>query len=322
MAEPSGAAVFPAGFFKRLLERWTVVAPVTGVDGVTRLQETLNAADSLCTNHPRFPLKKYLLPDHELLWICQDGKFHLPPVSTSGFVVINVAPCDLYALAYLDAAYGDDPFYQERRKRLLLVGGECTSSIHCHCPVSAVPPLFDLFFADGSFWIGSELGEQVFFDCADEALIRKKEPLPAEYWVGKTTLDIDDLSARFLQSLDDPLWAKAAEHCLSCGACSAVCPTCACYDVVDQVVLGGEITRQRLWDNCFFRNHGVVAGGHNFRADRTARLRFRFEHKYLGFGAQRGVSSCVGCGRCLDVCPVGISLAQILADLPQLEGKI
>jgi ferredoxin len=85
--------------------------------------------------------------------------------------------------------------------------------------------------------------------------------------------------------------------------------------------LTGEIKRQRVWDNCFFRDHGLVAGGHNFRPDRTARLRFRFEHKYLGFGEQRGIISCVGCGRCQRVCPVEINLANVLEKLLALEEQ-
>ena len=81
--------------------------------------------------------------------------------------------------------------------------------------------------------------------------------------------------------------------------------------MVDKPSLDADATRQRVWDNCFFADYAVVAGGHDFRPDRSSRLRFRFEHKKLGFGALRGIAACVGCGRCLQACPVDIDLDQI-----------
>jgi sulfhydrogenase subunit beta (sulfur reductase) len=90
--------------------------------------------------------------------------------------------------------------------------------------------------------------------------------------------------------------------------------------MIDTVDLAGDVTRQRAWDNCFFADHAEVAGGHDFRPDRAARLRFRLEHKKLGFGRLRGMPSCVGCGRCLAACPVDIDLdriaARIIAEFP------
>lgn len=318
----SDAESFYDRFLKSLRLSWMVIAPVVATDGVCRLQEFDEAAGRPCPCLPLLPLKKLLLPPTELLWSSQEGNYRLPPasLSSSGVAVVDVAVCDLYALAYLDQAYAEDPFYQERRQQLLLIGRECSPSSYCHCPPHADPPSFDLFFAEEEVWCGSALGENVLQEVAGAMASKRETALPMKYWAGQMALPTD-LAARFLQSVDDPLWAEVARRCLSCGACSAVCPTCACYDVVDEASLSGEIKRQRVWDNCFFRDHGLVAGGHNFRPDRTARLRFRFEHKYLGFGGQRGITSCVGCGRCQQVCPVGINLAHVLEKLPDLEGQ-
>jgi formate hydrogenlyase subunit 6/NADH:ubiquinone oxidoreductase subunit I len=313
---------FYCRFVKKLRDSWTVVAPVMAADGVCRLQETNEVAGLSCSCLPLLPLKKILLPPSEPLWSLAGRSYQpLPaPPFPIGIALIDVAPCDLYALAYLDQAFAEDPFYQERRQRLLLIGRECSPSSYCHCPPHAAPPSFDLFFAGDDVWSGSALGKKVLQEFAGAMLPRSNETLPLKYWAGQVELPID-LAARFLQSADDPLWAEVARRCLSCGACSAACPTCACYDVVDEASLSGELKRQRVWDNCFFRDHGLVAGGHNFRPDRTARLRFRFEHKYLGFGEQRGIISCVGCGRCQRVCPVEINLAHVLEKLPALEER-
>lgn len=322
MDEFPEASTYYDRFVKTLRHSWTVVAPVVAADGVCCLQETSEAAARSCSCLPLLPLKKILLPPTELLWSSLEDKYHLPPVTntSTGVALIDVAPCDLYALAYLDQAYTEDPFYQERRQRLLVIGSECSPSSYCHCPPHAAPPPFDLFFAGDDVWCGSDLGEKVLQEFAGAGPPGSSEILPLKYWAGQVTLP-NDLAARFLQSAGDPLWAEVASHCLSCGACSAACPTCACYDVVDEASLSGEIKRQRVWDNCFFRDHGLVAGGHNFRPDRTARLRFRFEHKYLGFGEQRGIISCVGCGRCQRVCPVEINLAHVLEKLLALEEQ-
>jgi ferredoxin len=121
--------------------------------------------------------------------------------------------------------------------------------------------------------------------------------------------------AQFLASAGASLWNEEAARCLACGACSAVCPTCSCFEVLDDAGLDDTVIRRRVWDNCFFPDHARVAGGYDFRAGRAARLRFRFEHKRVGFGAMRGMASCVGCGRCRLACPVGIDLEPIAAKL-------
>jgi ferredoxin len=111
---------------------------------------------------------------------------------------------------------------------------------------------------------------------------------------------------------ESPLWDDFAARCLSCGACSLCCPTCYCFDVLENGALDGETaTRLREWDNCLFRAHGEVAGGYNFRKTRQERFRYRYQHKYLGFGPTRGVLACVGCGRCREVCPVRIDLLEL-----------
>jgi sulfhydrogenase subunit beta (sulfur reductase) len=112
---------------------------------------------------------------------------------------------------------------------------------------------------------------------------------------------------------ESKVWEDLGERCLSCGACSHVCPTCYCFDVQDEVALGtraGE--RVRVWDSCLLKNHALVAGGENFRASRASRVKFRYYHKQRGFVAEYGRPSCVGCGRCIVACPAAIDIVTVI----------
>ncbi len=303
----------------RLALRGLVFAPVIGDDGVCRLKTVEGLQNLEGADLPRLPLKKLVLPASELLWTLEAGSYR-PPALGPQLAVVGIAPCDLYALAYLDQAFAEDSLYQQRRSRILLVGAACTPNPSCHCSSWPTPPPFDLFIAEDRLWVGSPQGESWLRSLNGELGEARDEAFPDRFWAGQTSPLPSDLPQRFAASAGSPLWGRAAEHCLSCGACSAVCPTCSCYEVVDRVTAAGQVERHRQWDNCFFRDHALVAGGHNFRPNRGERLRFRFEHKYLGFGALRGVPSCVGCGRCAQACPVGIDLAKVLETL--LAGEV
>lgn len=126
---------------------------------------------------------------------------------------------------------------------------------------------------------------------------------------------------RYHEAANPEFWTAEAKRCLSCGACSAVCPTCYCFDLVDKATLDGSVTRNRNWDNCLFAEHGKVAGGYDFRSGRANRLRFRMEHKFFSFGELRGQNACVGCGRCRKVCPVDIDLDQIASKIVEGAGS-
>jgi ferredoxin len=299
--------------FSQLTRTCQVFGPVTGSDGVVRLTP-LGAWPALQESGlPRVPLKKYLLPPKDLLWEEQDGTVQPPPVSAP-VAVLGVAPCDLAAVAYLDQVFAEDLLYRRRRDTLFLAGQACVPGPDCFCPPWSVPPAFDLFLAPGQIWAGSARGAELLRQVTAREVL---QDLPEPEGLGPATGPPvpKNLENLLRTGRDRPLWQEVGRRCLSCGACSVVCPTCYCYDVVDTVAAAGRASRTREWDNCFFQSHALVAGGHNFRPDRGSRLRFRLEHKFLGFGSLRGQSSCVGCGRCKKACPVGIDVSEVLSSL-------
>jgi len=305
---------FPHRLVDSLRESWRILGPVAGRDGVCRLARIENWQELSPAAIPLIPPKKVLLPPGDPLWTLADNSYS-PSPPPEPVALLGIPACDLYGVAYLDLVFAEDPLYCRRRENLLLVGAPCTPGPECFCPPRLEPPPFDLFLDNGRIWTGSPAGEGILAAWAQELGDPGKMPLPETVLGGEGVRPPENLERTFLDSIHNPLWRQVGERCVSCGACSAVCPTCYCYDVVDEALPGEGVTRIREWDNCFFRNHALVAGGHNFRPTRAERLRFRFEHKLLGFGALRGVSSCVGCGRCGRACPVDIDISDVLARL-------
>ena len=115
---------------------------------------------------------------------------------------------------------------------------------------------------------------------------------------------------------DDAFWQQFSERCLSCRACSYVCPTCRCFDVRDEPVRtedGSQVfDRIRCWDACAGEPYRRVAGGHNPRPEKGMRLRNRFYCKFYYYPQQYGPLACTGCGRCVESCPVNVDITEVL----------
>lgn len=309
---------FPKGFFTRLFRSLqdsfaAIWGPVADSDGVCRLQMIQDPAQFVPGALCRLPLKKLLLPTREPIWSWQAGHYE-PSPAPERHAVLGLPLCELQGAWYLDRVFAEDPGYRQRRDRLFLVGSECRPGDRCRCRQS-LPVAGDLFLGEDRLWLLSQQAEPLLAGLEMEFSELEPRPLP---FSEPPATPVSELSRENFQALRlAEVWQREGHKCLSCGACSAVCPTCYCFDLRDTAGLDGRVIRTRDWDNCFFAEHGLVAGGHDFRPDRPARLRFRLEHKMFGFGELRGLSSCVGCGRCRDVCPVGIDLDHVVETLQE-----
>jgi ferredoxin len=134
-------------------------------------------------------------------------------------------------------------------------------------------------------------------------------------------METDQIHDKLLSRLEHPQWDDVASRCLSCANCTLVCPTCFCSSVDDVTDLtNDEVIRQRHWDSCFNFDFSHVSGG-PVRNTTRARYRQWLTHKLASWIDQFGSSGCVGCGRCITWCPVGIDLTQEVAAICSDEPR-
>lgn len=227
-----------------------------------------------------------------------------------------------------------DGYYRARRENTLLVALTCSRvGEKCFCASMGFGPSleegYDLLLTDLNdrylVEIGSVSGQEMLKKASlEEASPQDKETkerkLKALEEEMPKTVDTQDLPHILRRNLRHPVWAKYKDICLACANCTMVCPTCYCYDMADRTELDlEEGVRERSWDSCFNPEFAQVHGG-NFRAGRDSRLRQFVCHKMSYWTEQYGCFGCVGCGRCIAWCPVGIDITEIIGEIRSDAG--
>lgn len=287
---------------------------------------------------PMQGLKRMVYPARERLYTAgQAMSLWEDPVEAPPIAVLGVRPCDLAALDTLTAVFEAGPFvdgrFRQRREALFLVAVNCMRpAATCFCASMNTGPR-----ADGGFDLVldevMEEGRHVFVVTSGSSRGRAvldalpgRESGPADLEAARAGSQAcaeaqrrhmpEGVEALLKRSYDDPHWANVAERCLSCANCTLVCPTCFCSTVEDRSSLdGAEAERWRRWDSCFGLDFSYLHGG-AVRTETASRYRQWMTHKLSHWHDQFGMSGCVGCGRCIGWCPVGIDItaeAQALA---------
>ncbi len=289
------------------------------------------------------PPKKVLQPPQERLatftlpprrWGGQEGAEEPrvePVIEAAPTVLLGVHTCDLHAIRLLDEVFSQDypdAHYLERRRQTVIVSMECLEPCDEHSFCKSMGTLtadegYDLHLTDlGPAYavdVATEAGEQVLSrygtanETTDADVRRLNEVLSAKWPRFTYRLDFDaaELPALLSMAYDHPLWAELGKRCLACGSCTNVCPTCYCFNVLDEVnVALTEGERLRRWDSCQLDEFARVAGGENFREARSARQRHRFMRKGKYIYEKFGELGCVGCGRCIRTCVANISIVD------------
>jgi ferredoxin len=250
---------------------------------------------------------------------------------------IGVRSCDLHAIATLDRVFIGgryvNPEYERRRGRVFVVAVNCSvAASTCFCVSMGTGPKAT-FGYDVALTEVLEDGRRHYLadagtDRGTELLagLPGREATPEEVEGGERVvertaasmgrqLDTEGLPELLAERRDHPRWDEVAERCLTCGNCTMVCPTCFCTTVEDVTDLTGtEAERRQVWDSCFTLDFSHLHGG-GVRTSPRGRYRHWLTHKLGTWHDQFGTSGCVGCGRCIAWCPVGIDITEEAAAL-------
>jgi sulfhydrogenase subunit beta (sulfur reductase) len=315
-------------------------------EGDRYFYDEIQSAEELVLSFPGtiLPPKKVLLPQKEELVRFKNGGRQVEPViDDRPTVVLGIHTCDLHAIRVLDEAMSQgavDQHYLARRANTVLVSIECLEpcSENAFCKdmgTWTVPETFDLHLTDlGDDYmleVGSAKGVALIQDMtsirpATDADHRRLNRAMSAKWPRfpyRLDADLSELPSLMALSYRSQVWEEVGQRCLGCGSCTVVCPTCFCFDVIDDMDLNlSSGTRIRIWDSCQFGEFATVAGGHDFRNGQAARQRHRFYHKFKYLSDNIGLAGCVGCGRCSDACLVNIRPVDVLNDLQRKEAAV
>lgn len=286
--------------------------------------------------------KKYLFPPRKLLWnATRDGnaiRFVEAVPNAERLALLGVRSCELEALAIQDRVFlPTDAHYRAQREKLLIIAVQCgIAGGTCFCASMNTGPrayggfdlaLTEIIHAQEHYFlaeIGSEAGAAVLSQVP--VRIAGQRDLEAgtqatERAIGMMgrAMECDDLKDLLYRNYENRHWTDVAARCLTCANCTMVCPTCFCHTVSDSADLTGDhAQRWRHWDSCFNLEFSYLHGG-NARPSPAARYRHWITHKLAAWQDQFGTSGCVGCGRCITWCPVGIDLTAEVRAIRESE---
>lgn len=321
-----------------LLERISATQPVfvpCKVSGGSKFVEfgegVVPAFDMQNTKEPP---KELFFPAMEKVyrWKRHEGELSIEQAALADapFTVFGVRPCDMASIDRLDQVFLTkgfvDEFYEARRNAATVVAMACpTADRTCFCSSmgvdSGAAPSADVLLTDCG-------------DCYEAAAQTPRGEAAVRAWGDAVsawapasapkraacTLEVDaeGLAEKLPRLFENDLWEDVAASCLTCGTCTFVCPTCYCFDI-SQDVRADEGSRFRCWDSCMFADYTQMAGGHNPRARKSARVRQRFMHKLCFFEQRYGTGLCVGCGRCMRECLASVDITRIIERIGEAD---
>lgn len=327
------------GFISSLSQIQVLVAPVSKGSGNYAFEKVISGNDIALTYIPTIlPLKKFFMPQRETLLQFKLGKrsHEEAVVEYEPVTIFGAHTCDLAGIQCLNMVFSERPKdynYLARKNTITLIGLECNEYCDeyasCHLVNASFPGGgYDLFFTDlGDCFIvhvNTMSGEEILnatgtFEKADSIHANRLKNLrdhKRKVFKNEVPIKTKLIPELFDVTFRARVWKDLDRRCLACGNCTNVCPTCYCFDIKDELDLDLKHgVRYRVWDSCQLEPFARVAGGINFRKDRSARQRHRYYRKFRYPVDRFARFFCTGCGRCTRTCMASISLKETLNEL-------
>jgi len=294
----------------------------------------------------KVPPKEVLFPKKEVLFEYKTDGTNVTEITErkdldEKILIFGVRPCDAHSFEILKDyfAFGNyqDEIFLKKKENTVIIGIGCNSPRStCFCTSINGHPfnkddsdvflvdLGDKYLVDAVSEKGKSLIQKLsWLSDANEADVQKAQELSKQAEESIVTiLDLSNVPATLDPNFEHPIWAEISDICIGCGTCSFLCPTCTCFDVIDEnEPYGNKGRRIRIWDTCQSCLYTRETSGHNPRNSCIERCRNRIMHKFRVYPKNYEYIGCVGCGRCVRLCPVNNDLRTIIQKINEIEDK-
>ncbi len=323
--------------FSEISKAYKLYMPIDGAKGASYEEWKDGKSFSDALNTVRSP-KDFFFPQTENLMDFKTEGKKIEIIDTreecEDFVIFGVRACDVKSFDVLDRVFLSEPvdtYYKNRRDHAVIISMACSRPEEtCFCKTFGIDPAnpgadISAYKNDGYLYMeaNTESGKKLidtlsslFDECGSteidgyKALIDERMAMLPLASLDSAAFGKDKTNEFF----NAPEWKELSESCLGCGTCTFVCPTCQCYDIKD-FNTGNGVKRFRCWDSCMYSDFTKMAHG-NSRLTQLERFRQRFMHKLVYYPTNNdGLFSCVGCGRCIQRCPINMNIVKVMKKL-------
>jgi len=321
-------------FLQGLIEPYELFAPVRLAEGVSAYQKIDHPEEvDLRQANPQKPAKDLFFPQSEVMFRYEKTGKQTSTIPAEEAkperVLFGARPCDVEAISIIEKVFAGkentDVYFLEKRRKTMIIGLGCNHPLStCFCSSAGGDPFLragsDVFFIDlGEAYFVESLTEKgkVFQnnpflrEAGQKDLILVKELEERAFEKVGFSIPIDGIEKRLDLMTESAFWDRVHEPCIGCRICTYLCPTCHCFDIVDE---GDSQKGQRVrnWDSCLSPLYSLETSGHNPRPTARERTRQRLMHKFNYYPKTFGQVACVGCGRCILYCPVHFDIRKAI----------